>query len=77
MNLYLDDDTASALLTKHLRQAGHDVQLPADAGNSGKEDPEHFAHAIGQVRLILTKNYGDFERLHKLIMAAGGHIRAS
>ena len=32
MRLYLDDDTAFPLLARLLRQAGHDVELPADAG---------------------------------------------
>ena len=30
MKLYLDDDTASPLLAKLLRKAGHDVQIPSE-----------------------------------------------
>jgi hypothetical protein len=32
MRLYLDDDSASLLLARLLRQAGHDVQVPGGAG---------------------------------------------
>jgi hypothetical protein len=32
MRLYLDDDSASALLTRLLRQAGHDVRVPSEVG---------------------------------------------
>jgi len=35
MRLYLDDDSAEALLIALLQQAGHDVQIPADAGMIG------------------------------------------
>jgi hypothetical protein len=31
MRLYLDDDSAAALLARLLRQAGHDVRVPATA----------------------------------------------
>lgn len=41
MRLYLDDDIASALLAKLLRQAIHDVQLPLEAGMAGAPDPVH------------------------------------
>jgi hypothetical protein len=73
MRLYLDDDSASALLAALLRQAGHDVQVPADAGTGGKSDPEHLAHAARQTRTLLSKNYRDFELLHDLVMAVQGH----
>jgi hypothetical protein len=35
MKLYLDDDTASALLAHLLKKAAHDVQLPSDVGRTG------------------------------------------
>src|SRR5947209_8758624 len=72
MRLYLDDDSASPLLAKLLRNAGHDVQLPIDAGTSGKDDPVHLTHSIRENRAILTKNHGDFESLHNLIQVANG-----
>jgi len=73
MNLYLDDDMKNPLLAQYLRQAGHDVQIPADAGLDGAEDPEHLTHTIKVDRVLLTGNHGDFELLHNLIEQARGH----
>jgi len=73
MNLYLDDDSAGALLARLLTQAGHDVQVPADVGLSGDDDPVHLAHAIQGQRIMLSHNYQDFRNLHNLIMIAQGH----
>jgi hypothetical protein len=73
MNLYLDDDSASVLLTRLLRRAGHDVRLPADVGHAGERDAFHFAHAIQSSRLLLSQNHHDFEALHDLVLVAGGH----
>jgi predicted nuclease of predicted toxin-antitoxin system len=73
MRLYLDDDSAAPLLVQLLRNAGHDVEVPRDAGLSGAADPVHLTHAIGTTRVILTRNYKDFEYLHNLILAAQGH----
>src|SRR5579862_1515744 len=72
MRLYLDDDIASALLTQLLRNAGHDVAIPADAGLSGYADPIHLTWAIRDNRSLLSKNYKDFEPLHLLIQQAQG-----
>lgn len=33
----------------------------------------HLTHAIRDSRAVLSRNYGDFENLHDLIMAAQGH----
>ncbi len=40
MNLDRDDDSDDALLVLRLKHAGHDVQIPADAGMS---EPESLA----------------------------------
>jgi predicted nuclease of predicted toxin-antitoxin system len=72
MKLYLDDDMANPLLAQALRRAGHDVQTPSDAGMSGRSDPEHLTYAIWVGRIVLTRNFRDFERLHFLIMQAQG-----
>jgi predicted nuclease of predicted toxin-antitoxin system len=72
MRLYLDDDICSARLTQLLRKAGHDVLLPADVGKAGSPDPIHLAHAIGEDRICLTRNYSDFAALHDLIIIAHG-----
>ena len=73
MGLYLDDDLASPLLARLLRLAGHDVELPVDAGMSGKKDPLHFAYAIRAGRVIMTRNYTDFDDLQELAVALQGH----
>jgi predicted nuclease of predicted toxin-antitoxin system len=73
MNLYLDDDCASRLLTRLLSQAGHNVQLPVDVNMSGAADPSHLTHAIRESRVLLTANYDDFEQLHDLVIQAAGH----
>jgi len=73
MRLYLDDNLASPLLGRLLRNAGHDVQLPADVGMAGKADAIHFAHAVREDRACLSQDYGDFENLHDLVVAVRGH----
>jgi hypothetical protein len=73
MRLYLDDDTASPLLAKLLRKAGHDVQLPGEAGMVGAPDPVHLTHAIADDRICTTRNHDDFWILHNLIKQAQGH----
>jgi hypothetical protein len=69
----MDDNMSSPVLAALLRKAGHDVQLPADANMAGENDPVHLAHAVREDRSCLTYNYGDFEDLHELIIAAQGH----
>jgi predicted nuclease of predicted toxin-antitoxin system len=73
MKLYLDDDSAQHLLIRLLQNAGHDVIAPADVGMAGRKDPAHFTFAIRDGRVLLTHNYDDFELLHVLVLAAGGH----
>jgi hypothetical protein len=73
MRLYLDDDSASTLLARLLRQAAHGVQLPADVGMAGHDDAVHLAQAIREDRVLLSHNHHDFENLHNLIILAGGH----
>jgi hypothetical protein len=73
MLLYLDDDMINSVLVKLLKKAGHDVQIPADAGLSGADDPVHLTYAIQSGRPLVSYNYEDFEQLHVLVMAAGGH----
>jgi predicted nuclease of predicted toxin-antitoxin system len=73
MRLYLDDDSAAALLARLLRNAGHDVQMPVDAGLSGEDDAIHLTHAVRDDRVLLTGNHRDFLNLHNLVMQTGGH----
>jgi hypothetical protein len=61
MRLYLDDDSAGPRLAQLLRNAGHDVELPHGIGLSGEPGPVHLTHALGATRVLLTKNYRDFQ----------------
>jgi predicted nuclease of predicted toxin-antitoxin system len=72
MKLYLDEDSVATLLVKLLRQAGHDILLPAEIGMVGKTDPVQLTRAIREGRALLTKNYDDFLILHELIVQAKG-----
>jgi hypothetical protein len=72
MRLYLDDDSIARALVSGLRQAGHDVEIPRDAGLKGRSDPVQLLHAIKSQRLVLTGNYDDFEELHELVLGAQG-----
>src|SRR5262249_1972064 len=73
MRLYLDEDTASALLPSLLRNAGHDVQVPADVGLSSRHDAAQLLHSIREDRVFLSRNYRDFENLHLLVLGSSGH----
>lgn len=73
MTIYIDDNTASPLLAKLLRNAGHNVQLPSEIGMTGSEDPEHLTRAIQDGRVLLTKDHDDFLILHRLLLTAKGH----
>ena len=73
MRLYLDDDSASPLLARLLRQAGHDAQLPTDVGMAGHDDPVHLAHAVAEDRVLLSGNHDDYRNLHNLSMQVQGH----
>jgi predicted nuclease of predicted toxin-antitoxin system len=72
MNLYLDDDSAKALLVTLLRKAGHQVTVPTDAGLSGADDPVHMLYAARQSLILLTGNHVDFRVLHQLIRTTRG-----
>jgi predicted nuclease of predicted toxin-antitoxin system len=73
VNLYIDDDSVDGVLVQMLRAAGHGVIIPQGVGNSGAPDAEHLLEAIQRSRVILTKNYDDFEALNRLIIFIGGH----
>ncbi len=72
MMLYIDDDTIDTALILALRQAGHDVRTPAEAGLSRAKDPVHLKQAIREGRLLLSRNYDDFQKLHELVVEARG-----
>lgn len=73
MRFHIDHDLAGRELVTRLRNAGHDVEIPMDVGLAAASDPVQFAYAIRSGRVLLTRNAQDFEPLHDLIIAAGGH----
>jgi Domain of unknown function (DUF5615) len=72
MRLYLDDDSVHRALISQLRQAGQDVQIPADIGFSGEADPLHLLHAIQDDRVLMSQNHDDYHDLHDLVIGSGG-----
>src|SRR5437868_5715666 len=73
MRLYLDDDIASAALVQTLRRSRHDLRVPSEAGLLGASDPMHLRQSIQEDRVLLSRNYADFEELHLLVLEAQGH----
>jgi hypothetical protein len=41
MRIYIDEDLAAGLVVRLLRNAGHDVEIPADLGLLGRSDTVH------------------------------------
>lgn len=72
MNLYLDDDAVKASLVVRLRQAGHQVIVPNDAGRSGAWDPLHLLYAVQNQLVLLSRNHDDFRDLHLLVQETNG-----
>ena len=65
LNLLIDEDSQAKLLVTLLLQAGHDVLTVNDAGLSGQADSVVFDYARKERRLVLTRNYDDFQALHQ------------
>jgi hypothetical protein len=72
MLLYMDDDSIQGTLVALLRDAGHDVVVPADFRLAGAHDAVHLTKAIVSGRVLMTYNHGDFEELRALLEVAGG-----
>jgi hypothetical protein len=73
MTIYLDDDSVQNLLYRLLLNAGHKVTLPDQASLAGGRDSEHMTYAVETDCVLLTRNHKDFNSLHSLIHACGGH----
>jgi predicted nuclease of predicted toxin-antitoxin system len=73
MRFLIDENLSSAQLASRLRAQGHDPTLAVDAGLLSVADPRVLIWAINQGVPILTRDSEDFEDLHNLVMAAGGH----
>jgi hypothetical protein len=73
MRVLIDENLSSPRLAFRLRALGHDPILAGDAGLLSLADPRVVIWAIGQGLPASTRDAEDFEDLHDLIMAAGGH----
>ncbi len=65
LKIYLDDCAAAKKLVNLLRQAGHQVVTPTEAGISAQPDEVHLRYAAQHGLVLLTKNPRDFGELHK------------
>jgi predicted nuclease of predicted toxin-antitoxin system len=72
MQLYLDEDSSSALLATFLRNAGHDVVTCPELGSEGASDVVQFSQSNRDRRVMITKNHHDYEDLHDLVKAVHG-----
>ena len=73
MRFLIDENLSNPRLAARLRAQGHDPVLTGDAGLLSVADPRVLIWAIGQGLPAATQDSEDFEDLHDLIMAAGGH----
>ena len=63
--LLIDEDSQAKVLVTLLKQAGYDVLTVNEAGLSGQPDSVVFEYACLEGRLVLTRNYDDFQALHE------------
>jgi predicted nuclease of predicted toxin-antitoxin system len=73
MRFLLDENMSDRRLASRLRKEGHDPILATDVGLMSATDPRVLIWAIVQAIPVLTRDSEDFEDLHDLLMAAGGH----
>jgi predicted nuclease of predicted toxin-antitoxin system len=73
MRFLIDENASSPRLAVRLQARGHDPVLAQDVGLLSTADARVMIWAIGQALPVLTRNARDFEDLHELVMAAGGH----
>lgn len=73
MRFLIDENASSAQFASRLRAQGHDPGLSGDASLLSVADPRVLIWAIGQGLPVLTRDADDFQDLHDLILAAGGH----
>ncbi len=67
MRLLVDEDSQAKTLVRLLREAGHDALTADAAGLNSLADAEVLARAVGEARVLLTRNCGDFLALHDTV----------
>ena len=73
MICYLDDDLDSGHLIKLGAAHGHVFVSPRAVGTSGQHDARHLLYAALHGYPILSRNAGDYQSLHALVVGVGGH----
>jgi predicted nuclease of predicted toxin-antitoxin system len=73
MRVLIDENLCDRSLESRLRSQGHNPILAIDVGLLSVKDPRVLIWAIGQGLPVLTRDSKDFEDLHDLVVAAGGH----
>jgi predicted nuclease of predicted toxin-antitoxin system len=73
MRFLVDENLNSPQIVSRLRAQGHDPVLAGDVGLISASDPRVLIWAIAQTLPVLTRDAEDFQDLHELLMAAGGH----
>ena len=63
VKLYFDEDM-SAVLAARLRKAGWDVLTTHQARRRSSDDRSQLIFATSQRRVLITRNYADFQRIH-------------
>lgn len=70
VKLYFDEDM-SAILAARLRKAGWDVLTTHQAHRRSSDDQSQLQFATNQQRILVTRNYADFQRIHTDSLTAG------
>jgi predicted nuclease of predicted toxin-antitoxin system len=73
MRFLIDENMSSPVLATRLQAQRHDPVLARDVGMLSVADARVLTFAITQALPVLTRDSEDFEDLHDLVMAAGGH----
>jgi predicted nuclease of predicted toxin-antitoxin system len=73
MKVLLDENMSDPRLAARLRARGLDPVLASDVGLLSVSDPRVLIFAIAESIPVLTRDFEDFEDLHDLVIAAGGH----
>jgi hypothetical protein len=61
----------SAIVGAKLRKMGWDVLTTQQAGNSGEPDPAQLEYASREGRILVTRNYADFQDIHHQFLLEG------
>ena len=72
MRILIDENMSSPRLAAAMLAAGHDVEFSTAGGRKSQSDARVMTDAIGQGRLVLTRDYEDYADLHDLVIASGG-----